>query len=210
MVGGGERRTGGGEGVEDHVFSERQRRWNQLPEKRLGLERRRKVPFRGVRRVRRQDVLERLALRNAPQASGSPLAEIVLNAALEPLAETAATVRPRGITVTPENSSCAFFGRSPPRIVMTSRVTTPRFTSPASASAAAASTCARRTREAVARRRWGLREACAAPSPSIRRAVTMALQARRRFIQQSSRPRLTVGDHRCRRNGVHGCPGLRR
>src|SRR6202034_3289720 len=40
----------------------------------------------------------------------------------------------RGMTVTAENSSCAFFGRSPPRRVWTRRIISPRFSKPFSIS----------------------------------------------------------------------------
>ena len=36
-----------------------------------------------------------------------------------------------GITLTSGNSSCAFFGRSPPRSVLTMRTISPRFSKPA-------------------------------------------------------------------------------
>ena len=43
----------------------------------------------------------------------------------------------RGMTLTPGNSSCAFFGRSPPRIVITRRTISPRRSNPASVTTAA-------------------------------------------------------------------------
>ena len=43
----------------------------------------------------------------------------------------------RGMTLTPGNSSCAFLGRSPPRIVITRRTISPRRSNPASVTAAA-------------------------------------------------------------------------
>ena len=132
-LGRGESRAAARERIADDAGAERQRRTHDAPEKPLRLEGRiaasRSRPRAGEHGITSRNGSSSETRLRPPVPQRRRLAATVPANGLRKIPH--GSQHERGITVTLRNSASAPFGRSPPRSVCTSRMTSPRFRNPA-------------------------------------------------------------------------------